>query len=88
MELEKLREEIDQLDEELIDILNRRDEVVRRIAAAKAAHKRQVLDPKREEALYRRVRQISRRKDMDGEYIRNLFQLILQHSRKIQNAII
>ena len=87
MNLEKLREEIDQLDEKLLDFLARRDTVVQQIGAIKADRQMDVLDREREERLYARIRQLSRQRNIDEEYSGKLFRLILQHSRELQRTI-
>ena len=80
--LESLRAKIDECDKQIIELLARRFELVRKIGMHKAIHNLPVIDEAREaELLSDRRRQAS----VAGNYsVENIFKLILEDSRQIQ----
>ena len=81
--LESLRVEVDECDRQLIQVLGRRFEMVRRIGAYKAANNLPVEDEARErELLADRKRQAA----ANGEYpVEAIFKVILSESRRLQS---
>lgn len=55
MELEKIRQEIDAIDQQLVSLLERRMQCVERVIRYKQAHQISVLDKVREEEILERV---------------------------------
>ena len=80
--LESLRAEVDECDRQLIQVLGRRFELVRRIGAYKAAENLPVEDGARErELLADRKRQAA----ANGDYpVEAIFKVILSESRRFQ----
>lgn len=83
MELKQLREEIDQIDRELVDLFLRRMNVSAEVAEYKKEHDLPVFDPSRERALLNKISELS------GEtfeaYSRTLYATILDLSRSYQH---
>ncbi len=83
MELSELRQQIDQIDRELVDLFTRRMNVCADVAEYKRQTGMNVLDPSRERAL------ISKVSDLAGEdfeeYTRTLYATILELSRSYQH---
>jgi prephenate dehydrogenase len=78
------REQIDQLDQELVALLARRTELSRRAGRAKAALGAPVLDPGRETALLKDRRDWAQAAGMDPDLAEGVFQAILRASRSTQ----
>lgn len=83
-ELGQVREAIDELDHELIQLLKRRTELALRAAKAKAAIGAPVLDPAREKSLLESRRQWALELGLDGEQTEEVFRTLLRVSRRAQ----
>lgn len=84
MELEKLRTEIDELNHEILDLLNKRLEVVRKVGEYKKTNGLEVLDSVREEEIYNRLGKIADEKGIDKEFVRDVFEIIIKKARSEQ----
>jgi monofunctional chorismate mutase len=82
--LEQLREEIEAVDQQVIQLLSRRVELARAVGEAKRAAGRAVLDPAREAAVVRRAGVLAREAGIDGEDVRYIFWHVIGLSRRAQ----
>ena len=84
MDLDIIRHEIDQVDGQIVHLLEKRMHLVERVIAVKKASGKQILDTKREELIFERVRN----KVEDKRYqepIVAIFSDILKRSRAYQD---
>ena len=84
--LREVREHIDELDRELVDLLRRRRELSARAAAAKRELGAPVLDPTREADLMQERAQWAEAAGLEPEDVQALFRGILGMSRRVQGA--
>lgn len=84
-ELSELRRQIDQLDEDIIEKMAKRQKVVEEVRAYKQQRHIAVFDPKREEYLEIYHTRLSQKYNVSIEFIRELFKLIMDESKRIQN---
>ena len=84
MELKDVREQIDQLDRELVELFVRRMNCSAQVAEYKRNHHMQVLDPARERALLDKVSELAG--EEFEEYTRTLYSTILSLSRSYQHT--
>lgn len=84
--LREVREHIDELDRELVDLLRRRRELSARAAAAKRELRAPVLDPTREAELMRERAAWAEAAGLEPEGVQALFRGILGMSRRAQGA--
>lgn len=82
--LDRLRREIDELDLEILQLLNRRMLLVERIASFKRQAGMEVQDPAREEAIFRRLAQETRG-PLSRQAVERVFGEILKVSRELQS---
>lgn len=82
--LEELRRQIDEIDNELLAMLAKRQNVVKQVGEYKAKHKIEVLDAKREEYLRGFHQQLSARYNLSFSFIKELFALIMEESKRTQ----
>lgn len=82
-----LRQKIDQVDSEIMQLLTRRQSLVDRIAAFKG-NMYEVVDISREKEIIMRVRELARHNDLDTTTIENIFRLILKGSVSRQRKLI
>ena len=83
MELTKLREEIDQIDKELVSLFIKRMNCASSVAEYKKQNSMPVLDPSRERALLNKISELSG-EEFEG-YSRTLYSTILELSRSYQH---
>ena len=89
LNLEKLRKQIDILDEELIKILAKRFEFTEKVGIYKKIHNFPSLDQKRENSMFKQREQLARKLNIDQQLIKKLFILIInkvkENHEKIKN---
>lgn len=79
-----LRQEIDQLDHQLVELLHQRMEAVAQVAGAKRILGISVRDPQRETALLEDRIRIGTEKGLSADSVDSIFRLILSASREYQ----
>lgn len=87
MDLERIRQEIDQIDDQVVKLLEKRMHLVEGVVAYKQASGKPILDTKREEVIFEKVR--NRVEDERyKETIVATFSDVLKRSRDYQNQSI
>ena len=84
MNLELIRKQIDQVDQELVSLLEKRMALVEQVVALKKTSGKSVFDSKREEAIFEKVRSLIKN-DQYQESIVSTFSDILKNSRQYQD---
>jgi chorismate mutase / prephenate dehydrogenase len=79
--LESLREQIDRLDQQLVEVLAQRQRVVQRVAEVKQQHNLATFHPARDENLISARRAQAAQAGLDPEYVEDLFRTVMRHSR-------
>jgi len=87
-ELRNLRNSIDRIDFQIIDLLAERQAQVDQILEYKKEHGISVSHPAREEDMISRRRTLGEEKDLDPDYLEELFRTILRQSRVGQTEVI
>jgi chorismate mutase len=81
MELEKIREDIDSIDRELLKLLNQRFE----LGIRAKRHKKEIFAPSREAEILKKLSDLSRSYNLvRPNFLEKLFKIIFQESRRIQ----
>ena len=86
--LEELRKEIDALDVELIDVLARRIDVVRRVGELKAGTDITVVQPARAQAVKNRAAEMGLEKGLDEAFVRKFYDMMIDHAHDLENDIL
>ena len=84
MDLDRIRQEIDQIDDQIVKLLEERMHLVEDVVAYKKASGKAILDTKREEAIFEKVRNRVSNKKYE-ETIVETFSDILKRSRDYQD---
>ncbi len=86
LSIEALRAEIDQIDEALVRLLDRRARCASAIGQGKHAAGRPVYEPGREASVLAHVRDVNAALDgpLDGDAVGRLFERIIDEARRIQ----
>jgi len=79
--LEGLRRQIDAIDQQLVELLARRRQVVQQVAEVKQRHDLPTHHPAREENLISARRTQAAQAGLDPDYVEDLFRTVLRHSR-------
>lgn len=80
-ELEQLRQQIDAIDRQLVDLLVQRRQVIQQVAEVKQRHDLPTFHPAREENLISARRAQATAAGLDPDYVEDLFRTMLRHSR-------
>ncbi len=87
-ELERLRQDIDGIDQQIVRLLAERHARVQKVTALKQAHRIPVYHPAREEDLISRRREQARQAGLDPNHVEELFRCILRQSRLRQSVAV
>ncbi|MCX6922479.1 MAG: bifunctional chorismate mutase/prephenate dehydrogenase [Verrucomicrobia bacterium] len=79
--LEQLREQIDSIDKQLVDLLAQRLGVIRKVTEVKQQHDLPTFHPAREENLISARRAQAIQAGLDPDYVEDLFRTVLRNSR-------
>lgn len=82
--LEKLRKEIDKIDQKIIDDIATRTNIIFEIAKYKARNNIVVVDEKREAEVIKKNRALARENNMEEDFIEELYKIIIAYCRNIQ----
>lgn len=85
MALDNLRQRIDAIDDQLIDLLGARLNIVREVATYKKQNATPVMQPGRVEEVKARCRARAENFDVRGEFINTLYDLIIGEACRIED---
>jgi len=86
MTIEEIRQEIDRLDSELLDIFNRRASLALKIGEIKKELALPVYDPSREKKIFERMKQ-DNHGPLDDQAIVRLFERVIDESRRLERIM-
>ena len=86
-DLNDWRRDIDALDRELVDLLNRRAKCVLQLAPLKRVNKINVLDPEREKAVHDNLRSANAG-PLPQESVSEIFDCVMKAMRDLQKSIV
>ncbi len=81
MMLKTLREQMDKINRELIDLLGRRLEVAKEIARVKKRDQLPILDAEREKCIQEEVKSLAKERGLNTPMLEEIFTLIFDHTR-------
>ncbi|MFW5846543.1 MAG: chorismate mutase [Nanoarchaeota archaeon] len=80
-ELEDLRKEINILDNQILNLLKNRQEIVEKVKEFKIKNNVSFYQPDREKMILERIKNIADEKGMNSEIAKNIFKKIIQEFR-------
>jgi len=86
--LQESRVAIDKIDEELIYLIEKRTSLAKDIASAKIALGIPIEDKKREDFIQDKIRNISKQKKIDGDFINKIMKILMDLNKKEQEKIL
>ncbi|MBU0460358.1 MAG: chorismate mutase [Nanoarchaeota archaeon] len=85
--MEKLRQKIDQIDQQLLKLLQQRKELVLQIAELKKDSQLPLKQPEREKIVLEKIAQLSAKLGLDQKFTQDLFKLIIKNSLQQQKLL-
>ena len=86
MELQKLRKKVDELDQQLVEVVVRRLELVKEIKDFKNGNSIEITDKERElQLLEDRLLWFREKGIDDSEFVQKLFGMIIEKSKEVEN---
>ena len=82
--IERLRKEIDSIDNKIVELLSKRKGIVKKIAGIKKQENKPVIDNKREQEIINRLKKLSKEKGLDENFIESIYETIINYSRNEQ----
>jgi len=86
--LQESRVAIDKIDEELIYLIEKRTSLAKDIASAKIALGIPIEDKKREDFIQDKIKNISKQKKIDGDFINKIMKILMDLNKKEQEKIL
>jgi len=87
-ELEKLRNQIDKIDDEILRLLIKRFEIVKEIGNYKKKHSLSVIQKSRAELIINKVKSEAQKCGYLSEHFEQIYKFIIKSSCSIQNEIL
>jgi len=84
MVLEKLRNEIDSIDDEIVKLLRKRLNISYKIGKYKTKKNMKIYDRKREIEIYNKINEKAEKNNLDERFINKIFKIIIRDSRERQ----
>jgi chorismate mutase len=82
------RKELNEIDASLIELLGRRFQIIRDVGAYKREANIPMMQSKRVDEVKDRCAKMGKQYDLDGDFIRNLYTLIIDEACRIEDIII
>jgi len=86
IEIKKLRDNIDHIDQQILDLISQRLTQVQDVVTLKKAHNIPVYHPAREEDLISKLRSQSTASGIDADFMEEMYRVILRNSRMEQTV--
>lgn len=86
MDIDSIRKQIDQLDDQLLELFNRRADLALQIGEIKKVEKLAVYDPNREKRIFTRMQQ-DNKGPLDNGAIVRLFERVIDESRSLERIL-
>ena len=87
-EINQLREKLDEIDIEILELLRERIDIVKRIGLIKKRLNLPIIDENREEEVYENAAKFALKHDLDNIQIKSIFREIVSLSKKVQNELV
>ena len=82
--IEKLRKEIDSIDDSIIGLLSKRKGIVKKIAGIKKQENKSIIDKEREQEITNRLKRMAKEKGLDENFVWSVYRIIINNSRNEQ----
>ncbi len=83
--IDKIRTQIDEIDETILALLVDRFNLVSQVGKAKKDAGLPVVDVDREDELMNKLSDLAEEKGLSSDLVRKIYSLVIQHSRRLQD---
>jgi chorismate mutase len=87
MTLPLLRDQIDQINRELVSALGKRLQIARAIARLKKEQRLPILDPERESAILEEIGCLAKEHELSPPIVKEIFQIVLAYTKMEMGAM-
>lgn len=85
--IKSIRKEIDSIDSQIIELLKKRADLSIKIGELKKEQNIKIEQPERERELLKRVITIAKKEGLSEDYVKSIFEIIIEESKKKQSRI-
>jgi chorismate mutase len=86
-DIARLRKKVDEIDDEIINLLGKRQSMVKSIGKIKKFNGVEILSAARERQILKRILLNGEKKKVDLELIDRIYRVIFKNSRKVQRSV-
>lgn len=86
--LEEYRKQIDALDQEIVDVLVRRFDVVRKVGELKIDSKLEAIQPARAQAVKDAAVRMGQDKGLDPDFMRRIYEVLIDYAHDLEHEIL
>ena len=87
-ELEEYRKQIDALDQEIVDVLVRRFDVVRKVGELKAVSDLEAIQPARAQAVKDAAVRMGQDRGLDPDFMRRIYEVLIDYAHDLEHDIL
>ena len=88
LNLEEIREQIDKCDNDLVNIISKRYDLVSQVIQYKIDKSMEIYQPQREVEVIQKLRNLANQKNINPDLIENIIKLIIEESKRVQKGIL
>lgn len=88
LKMQELRQQFNEIDQQIIDLIAQRCELSAKIGQYKKAHNKEIVDQSRENEIIQSLVNLAKKKNLNSLFITHLYQIILEESKAIQKKAI
>ena len=88
LNLEEIRKQIDKCDNDLVEIISKRYDLVLQVIQYKIDKGMEIYQPQREKEVIEKLRNLANQKNINPDLIENIIKLIMEESKRVQKGIL
>ena len=88
LNLEEIRKQIDKCDNDLVEIISKRYDLVSQVIQYKIDRGIEIYQPQREKEVIQKIRNLANQKNINPDLIENIIKLIMEESKRVQKGIL
>ena len=88
LNLGEIREQIDKCDNDLVNIISKRYDLVSQVIQYKIDKSMEIYQPQREVEVIQKLRNLANQKNINPDLIENIIKLIMEESKRVQKGIL
>ena len=82
--LKELQSKIDEVNSKILNLIIKRNQIVKKVGKYKKEKNIPIYDSKREKEIHRKMQKSAEKKNLNKKFVKKLFNLIIKQSKKIE----